>query len=175
MDDPLPFGEWLKELRRSHKLTRLELGRKIGCAAVMLEKIETGERRPSLQISELLAQHLEIPAADREAFVQLARGEIKEITPSLIKHGSEAFHNAPLIKSRGPTSSLPAQVSTFIGRDAEVSKALSMIRRKSVRLLCMTGPGGVGKTRLALRVAGEVPGDFRDGIYFVPPGTCAGG
>ena len=66
----------------------------------------------------------------------------------------------------GP-SHLPAQLTPLIGREREVEAALEIARRPGVRLLTLTGPGGVGKTRLGLRVARDLVGDFPDGVCFV--------
>lgn len=63
---------------------------------------------------------------------------------------------------------LPAQVTPLVGREREVENASALMRRADVRLLTLTGPGGVGKTRLSLQIAHEVVGDFPDGVYFVP-------
>jgi predicted ATPase/class 3 adenylate cyclase len=63
-----------------------------------------------------------------------------------------------------PTN-LPAQVTSFVGREEEVRAIERLL--KGTRLLTLTGPGGTGKTRLSLRVAGEVRGDFPGGTFFV--------
>ena len=62
-------------------------------------------------------------------------------------------------------SNLPAQLTSFVGREAEVAARRTLLA--GTRLLTLTGPGGTGKTRLALRVAGEVSGEFADGTFFV--------
>lgn len=69
----------------------------------------------------------------------------------------------------GPVSgaNFPVQLTTLIGRGLEVAAALEMMRRPEVRLLTFTGPGGVGKTRLALRVVENLVGEFEDGVYLV--------
>src|SRR5690349_21105835 len=59
---------------------------------------------------------------------------------------------------------MPAQVTSLIGREREVAQASSLLARPDVRLLTITGPPGVGKTRLALEVAGSLAGDFADGV-----------
>jgi predicted ATPase/DNA-binding CsgD family transcriptional regulator len=62
---------------------------------------------------------------------------------------------------------IPAQTVSLIGRDRECKAVRTLLMRPEVRLLTLTGTGGVGKTRLALAVAGELAGAFADGVYFV--------
>jgi predicted ATPase/class 3 adenylate cyclase len=63
---------------------------------------------------------------------------------------------------------LPIQPTPFIGREREVDGVLQQLLRPEVRLLTLIGPGGVGKTRLALQVAAEANEHFVDGAWFVP-------
>src|SRR5438034_7130722 len=65
-------------------------------------------------------------------------------------------------------ANLPVQPTPFIGREKEVESACVLLRREGIRLVTLTGPGGTGKTRLGLEVASKLPGDFRDGVFFVP-------
>jgi predicted ATPase/DNA-binding CsgD family transcriptional regulator len=67
--------------------------------------------------------------------------------------------------SPNSVTDLPAQVSEFIGRKREIAEVKQLLQ--TVRLLTLTGVGGIGKTRLALQVAREVADDFVDGVYFV--------
>ena len=65
-------------------------------------------------------------------------------------------------------SNLPAPGSAFVGRDQELAAAKALLLREDVRLVTATGPGGIGKSRLALEVAREVGEAFPGGAYFVP-------
>jgi predicted ATPase len=63
-------------------------------------------------------------------------------------------------------NNLPTQLTTFIGRDAELEVAAGLLA--TTRLLTLTGPGGTGKTRLSLQLAARASDDFPDGVFFVP-------
>jgi predicted ATPase/class 3 adenylate cyclase len=65
-----------------------------------------------------------------------------------------------------PTN-LPAQLSTFIGRERELAETRELLERDDVRLLTLVGTGGTGKTRLALRLAADVVDGYKHGVFFV--------
>jgi predicted ATPase len=66
-----------------------------------------------------------------------------------------------------PFNNLPAQLTPLIGREQESQAACALVRQAGVRLITLTGTGGIGKTRLALHIAGELLADFADGIALV--------
>ena len=66
-----------------------------------------------------------------------------------------------------PKPNLPVQPTSLIGREKEMAAVQLLLRRQDVRLLTLTGPGGIGKTRLGLHVAKELSEMFLDGVYFV--------
>jgi predicted ATPase/DNA-binding XRE family transcriptional regulator len=148
------FGQWLKQRRNALDITQDDLAGRIGCSPSNLYKIEADERRPSKQIAELLAQHLNIPPDERPAFVRFARAEkVEDAAP-----WGTPFH---------PPTNLLAQPTPIIGRDAEAAALRKRLLQLEARLLTLIGPPGVGKTRLALAVATQVLDDFADGVFLV--------
>jgi predicted ATPase/class 3 adenylate cyclase len=73
----------------------------------------------------------------------------------------------PALKSLYRTN-LPVPANAFLGRERELAEVLSLLARGDSRLLTLTGPGGTGKTRLALQAAAEASGSFPDGVFWVP-------
>ena len=72
----------------------------------------------------------------------------------------------PLHSIDARPNNLPTQLTSFVGRRDELEEALRLLRGS--RLLTLTGPGGIGKTRLSLQIAAAAADDFPDGVWFVP-------
>jgi non-specific serine/threonine protein kinase len=70
-------------------------------------------------------------------------------------------------------SRLPDYLTTFVGREQELARLSDLLGREDVRLLTLTGPGGIGKTRLGVLLATEVARDFADGVVFIPLASVA--
>jgi predicted ATPase len=68
-------------------------------------------------------------------------------------------------------NNLPTPLTPFIGRAHEVAAVRDLVTRPGVRVVTLTGPGGTGKSRLALRTASELLFRFADGVFYVPLGT----
>ncbi len=74
----------------------------------------------------------------------------------------------PLRSLSARLHNLPVQPTPFVGREKEVAQVLALLDNPACRLLTLVGPGGIGKTRLALQTAAEKVEDFSHGVYFVP-------
>jgi len=72
-----------------------------------------------------------------------------------------------------PLHHVPAYLTPFLGRDAELAQIAEQLNHPNARLLSLVGPGGVGKTRLACQVAENERGNFRDGVVFIPLAAVA--
>ena len=95
----------------------------------------------------------------------LGEHRLKDMTAAqrLYQLGDEEF---PPLKTLD-AAHLPVAVSPMLGRDTEVDIVVELLT-SGTRLVTVTGPGGIGKTRFALQVASELVGRFRDGVYWVP-------
>jgi transcriptional regulator with XRE-family HTH domain len=110
------FGYWVHRRRKALDLTQATLAQQVGCSLVTIRKIEGDERRPSRQIAELLADRLDIPEAERDDFLRMARGEFVAAMPSPL----EAVPSAIFLQERDAS---PARADTFfVAREAELAQ-----------------------------------------------------
>ena len=151
----LAFGRLLKRLRGSEDLTQEELAERAMVSARLISDLERGStHRPRRDTVELLADGLRLRGADRESFIALARG--RPLIPAELTVADAA---------RRPT--LPRPPTPIVGRLKETASVTALLLDPEVQLLTLTGPGGVGKTRLALEVAARVADTLQDGALFV--------
>lgn len=184
------FGDWLKERRRQLDLTQQELADRAGCSLGTIRKIEQNARRPSKQLAELIGQALAISADQTEAFITFARTDPYTASPpaELIAAAGETAASPRLpiapavahnLTAEPIRHNLPATLTPFIGRRTELAALEELLADADKRLVTIVGPGGMGKTRLALALAerfvdrrqpaataGAI--SFPDGVYFVP-------
>lgn len=142
------FGAWVRRRRLTLDLTQAELAHRVACAPITVRKIEGDERRPSKVMAERLAEALELDDASRPRFVAAARAVV---SPARVTTPAASG----LFSSGG---ALPAPSHRLIGREDEVADVLDRLAVGGgpARLLTVTGPPGVGKTRFAVEVAERV-------------------
>ena len=147
------FGEVLRQLRTAASLSQEALAERAGLSLRGISDLERGVRRaPHLATVSMLADALDLDPADRQALLAAARPNSTAVAPSSPLPG---------------VAPLPLPLTPLIGREAEVAAVCVLLDEPAVRLLTLTGPGGTGKTRLALAAAERVAPDFSDGVVFV--------
>ena len=152
-DEPTTFGAVLRQLRTAAALSQEALAERAGLSPRGVSDLERGVRRaPHLATVGMLADALDLNPADRQALLAAAR-----------PNNTAEVHSSPL----PGVAPLPLPLTPLIGREAEVAAVCALLDEPAVRLLTLTGPGGTGKTRLALAAAELVAPGFPDGVVFV--------
>jgi transcriptional regulator with XRE-family HTH domain len=158
------FGEWLKRRRKAMGFTQEQLAKLVNCSKSTLRKIESEERRPSIQLIDLFVDVFNIPAGQRNSFLNFARGDLQV--------NNDQFMAESLSQSLPtPRLSIPSSATSLIGREREVAEICEYLQKNDIRLVTLIGPPGIGKTRLSLESAREVSGRFPEGVFFCRAGT----
>ena len=141
------FADVLRELRTARSLTQEELAERAGITAKAVSALERGDRRrPYPHTVRSLADALGLEATERDRLV----GSV----PGRTTTGRAVV-------------ALPVPQGAVLGRDADVEAVAGLVAERVRRLVTLTGPGGVGKTTLALMVAARVAGGFPGGVSLV--------
>jgi len=143
------FGGLLRRHRRQAGLSQEGLAELAGLSVDAIAALERGRRRaPRAHTLRLLADALRLAEPDRAMLTAAARTDGDTARPLM----------------RQP----PAQTNELIGRTTELTATTRMLSQRITRLLTLTGPGGVGKTRLTVALAGQLADTFPDGVCWVP-------
>lgn len=164
MNPDLSFGDWVRRRRKALDLTQKQLAELVGCSHSAIIKFESNERRPSIQIAELLAAHLKIDDAQRARFLQVARG-VMSVDKLPASSSGLQLDSSP--QTFIPPTNLPAASTPFIGRGQDIAALTKLIQDPHCRLITLLGQGGIGKTRLAIQVASQSLEAFDGRVYFV--------
>jgi predicted ATPase/DNA-binding XRE family transcriptional regulator len=147
----LAFGDLLRHQRDSAGLTQEDLAERTGLTPQAISLLERGERRrPQRYTVRKLAEALGLEGRELAEFESAARPPARGRAAGMSRRA------------------LPATPTPLVGREDTVAAVLDILCREEVRLLTLTGPGGVGKTRLALEVAWRSGAAYAEGAVFVP-------
>jgi predicted ATPase len=149
------FGALLREFRLAAGLPQEALAERAGMSARGISDLERGiHRTPYQQTLNLLLDALKLNPEQRAVLAAAAR-----------RPGRTAA--VPLRREASSRHNLPEEATSFIGRATEVATLRDLLQHPDVRLVTLTGPGGSGKTRLALRAAANLLDEFTDGVFVV--------
>ncbi len=154
------LGESLRGYRQAAGLTQEELAGRSGLSIRAIGDLERDRRHPRKDTIRLLAQALSLSSEECAALLVAAHRSRCAGAPAAVgsrEASLAARHPAPLA----------LQLMPLIGREREEAAVAHLLARGDVRLLTLTGPAGVGKTRLAMQVATTLKGDYADGAIFI--------
>jgi predicted ATPase/DNA-binding XRE family transcriptional regulator len=154
MLEPISFGTWLRQKRRSLDLTQKAFADQIGCAEITVRRMEADEYKPSSQLAFVLFEKLGVPEPERTQWVRFARG--------LAPYPNQPTVPSPPLEQR---TNLPIPLTSFIGRKKEQDEIRNLITKN--RLVTLVGVGGIGKTRLSIQAASALLDDFPYSIWLV--------
>jgi predicted ATPase/transcriptional regulator with XRE-family HTH domain len=147
-----PFGTQLKAFREAAGFTQEELATIAGLSLHAISALERGQRRrPHVETVRALSAALDLTGPTREALLRSARAPAHDTAV-------EEFSNAPL----------PLPLTVLLGRDRDIQTLRLWLADPVARLITLIGPGGVGKTRLALEVARAIAEEGLSRVVFVP-------
>ena len=115
---------------------------------------------------QVLVSSATVSLVQSDALRDLGDHRLKDLSAPerIYQLGDDAF---PPLKTLYGTN-LPVPATPFVGRQRELVEITQLLRRPELHLVTLSGPGGIGKTRLALHAAGEVSNEYPDGVWWVP-------
>lgn len=150
-----PFGQLLKQFRTDAWLTQEALAERAGVSPRSVRALEHGSGQPQRETALRLASALALEGEQRAQFLAAA-------APAPRKANAGASSAPDLL-----FPVLPLPPTAMVGRSEETAAVAALLQREEIRLVTLTGAGGIGKTRLALQVARAVQPFFPAGVTFV--------
>lgn len=169
-------GDLPRAIENLQRVVATDLAHEDAHAGLMRLYALMGQRQTALRQFQTLQTALkEIDASPQPASVNLQQAILSDDLATLTSpspphsRGSERRHKAPLrgveAAKRHPAGSLPVPLASFVGRERDLASVRDALRE--TRLLTLTGPGGIGKSRLGLEFAGAARDRFPDGVWWV--------
>ena len=164
------FGDELRHARRNAGLTQEELAERAGVSTRAISDLERGvHQAPHRDTLEMLADALGLSPRERREWNRSGKrreAHVRRDFSNRIVNMQGAGQSLPAPDSRlAPSLHLPVPLTPLVGRDIEMRQILDLLAES--RLLTLTGPGGIGKTRLALATLDEVRPCFPGGVFGV--------
>ena len=157
--DSSDFADLLRRFRRRSGLTQEELAGRAGLSAASISLLERGvTHAPQRATVALLSEALALTLDEATLFAEKAR---RSRQPE--RADSAADGPSPLDSTQ--SGNLPVPLTSLIGREREEATLLALLGRETTRLLTLTGPAGVGKTRLELELAAALRREGRDVVF----------
>ncbi|MBV9169650.1 MAG: XRE family transcriptional regulator, partial [Chloroflexi bacterium] len=158
------FADLLRQYRRAAGLTQEALAARAGLSVHGIQKLERGATHPYRHTAQRLVSALKLGPEDQR--------ELANAVEPLRRHGTLRSASRPGAPNTGaPRHNLPPYRTPFVGRQYELQLVQSKLLRDDVALLTLTGPGGAGKSRLAVQAARAVLASFPDGVWFIALGA----
>jgi predicted ATPase/transcriptional regulator with XRE-family HTH domain len=164
------FAALLKASRRAARLTQEELAGRAAVSVRTISGLESGARHiPYRETVRLLAEALRLAPGERATFMDAARSDeaSEASTDAFTRDDADVATASRALCTGVRPQPAPVPATPLIGRERETRAVGALLRRPQLRLLTLSGPPGVGKTRLAVQVAAKVEGAFSDGVCFV--------
>src|SRR5687768_4699246 len=157
---PTSFGELLRQHRLEAGLTQAALAERAGVSVRAIQHLERSGGQPQRGTAHRLAGALALTAERRVRFERAGRPEPRHPRAASATAGTTRRRRGSDPAAR---NNLPVQLTSFVGREREIAEVTHLLG--ATRLLTLVGAGGVGKTRLALRVAADAAGPYPDGAW----------
>jgi predicted ATPase/DNA-binding XRE family transcriptional regulator len=171
MDASPAFSDLLKQHRSLLGLSQQVLADVEPASRSHIKEIERGAARPSPELAIALADYFHLVGPERAAFLTRARAPLPAAPPPTPR-GRPAGLLRPAAAPPDTDAlgglPLPQPLTPLVGRVQETATVAHLLGRPGVRLLTLTGPPGIGKTRLALAVAEALQAAYPAGVVFVP-------